>query len=84
MNWLLWLALLLTISGVWALVFVFRKPRCKARLKRGEDPKFYGRCELAKGHYAETWEDQHLLKRGHVNVRWVEGGRDQRLIRYEQ
>lgn len=64
----------------WMLYRAFRKPRCKARLKRGADPKFHGRCELTDGHYVDLWEDHHLLNRGHIKVRWTETG----LIRYEQ
>ena len=57
-----------------------RKSRCKARLKRGEDPQFHGRCELKEGHYSDMWDEHHLLERGMVNVRWD----NHKNIRYEQ
>lgn len=54
--------------------------RCKARLKRGEDPEFFGRCELQADHYSDMPDEHHALERGMVNVRWD----DNKLIRYEQ
>lgn len=57
-----------------------RKRRCLSRLRKGEDPKFHGRCELPEGHYTESGEDDHMLVREGVNVRWTE----RKAIRYEQ
>lgn len=57
-----------------------RKGRCKARLKRGQDPQYFGRCNLKEGHYSEMWDEHHLLERGMINVRWDEALN----IRYEQ
>jgi len=54
--------------------------RCKARLKKGEDPEYFGRCELEAGHYSEMWEDHHALERGMILVRWDKAHN----IRYEQ
>lgn len=56
--------------------------QCKARLKRGQDPEHFGRCELKKGHYIETADEgdpDHALERGMVWVRWDDEGH----IRYE-
>lgn len=47
----------------WAKMF---QKRCKAKLKRGRDPLFHGRCDLVRGHDYEN----HILRRGKIWVHW--------------
>lgn len=51
----------------WAGIWPWSR-RCKSRLKRGQDPAFYGRCELAP--HEDMFE--HCLERGMIWVRWHE------------
>lgn len=56
----------------------FRK-RCKAKLKKGQDPAFRGRCDLKPDHVDLDGYSDHCLERGMIWVRWD----DQGHIRYE-
>lgn len=77
MTWQLWgaVALFVSVQGFAVYVFDFRgRGRCKARLKRGQDPTYFGRCDLDRDHYTEMPEDHHMLERGMELLRWDEHG----------
>jgi hypothetical protein len=57
----------------------FLGKRCKARLKRGEDSTYHGRCDLKAGHYTESGDDDHCLERGMEWVRWYETPRGKQI-----
>jgi hypothetical protein len=52
----------------WCVWWTFRK-RCKAKLPKGADPLFHGRCEFEHGHSMELG-DGHCLERKSLFVFW--------------